>query len=360
MSRPGKSVLTLVLSLAVSAAMAQTTTAGKEHASPRDPGLQQVAEPGTARTAVHAEEIDVQLREAEQRLADAAAQIAELSRKRLPETYSTFERHIQIDDRPMLGVTIGADDGTRGPVEGVTIRGLTPGGAASDAGLRSGDVMTAINDESLNADSDEQANRKLLDFLAGIDEGDKLDVEYLRNGKSAAVEVTPRATPNQVFAFGSGDNHFFTRALPAPAIPGAPFTPPPNVFFFAGGGSWGDMEMVPLTDDLGRYFGTDKGLLVVRAPTDEKLKLRDGDVIRTIDGREPTSVSHAMRILGSYQGGETLKLEIMRDRKKQTLSVDIPDNRSSFFSPVRGVAPPADGDEVMVIDQAGNAVRERT
>jgi hypothetical protein len=124
------------------------------------------------------------------------------------------------------------------------------------------------------------------------------------------------------------------RALPAPSTPGAP-----TFSFFLGDGSWGDMEMVSLTSDLGRYFGTDDGLLVVRAPSDENLKLRDGDVIQRIDGREPTSVSHAMRILASYQGGETLEIEIMRDRKREKLSVEMPDNRRSHLVPAPAVAP---------------------
>jgi hypothetical protein len=32
-----------------------------------------------------------------------------------------------------------------------------------------------------------------------------------------------------------------------------------------------------------------------------------------------------MRILGSYQEGETLRVEIMRNRKKETISIEIPD-----------------------------------
>jgi hypothetical protein len=36
-----------------------------------------------------------------------------------------------------------------------------------------------------------------------------------------------------------------------------------------------------------------------------------------------------MRILGSYQSGETLKIEIMRDRRKETLNIEVPDNRQS-------------------------------
>lgn len=40
-----------------------------------------------------------------------------------------------------------------------------------------------------------------------------------------------------------------------------------------------DMELVTLTPRLGSYFGTDQGVLVVRAPAGGALKLEDGDVI---------------------------------------------------------------------------------
>jgi C-terminal processing protease CtpA/Prc len=284
---------------------------------------------------VRVEEIEAQLRQEEERLAEAAARIAELSSQRLPAVVD-IERRVRFGNRPMLGVTIGSEDGSDGdgPVEGVTIRGVSPGGAAAEAGLRSGDVITAINDESVSAATDEAAGRKLLDFLEGVEEGDTLDVEYLRGGKAATVEVKPRLMRDQVFAFGPGSGNVMMRALPAPAAPGAPM-----FSFFLGDGGWGDMEMVSLTTDLGRYCGTDKGLLVVRAPSDDNLKLRDGDVIQRIDGRDPTSVSHAMRILASYQGGETLEMEIMRDRKREKLSIEVPDNRRGFLAPAPAIAP---------------------
>lgn len=338
-AKPVISVLaTLLTMLAAPAALAQNSDAGREAA---ERGIEREAE----RRDVRVEEIEAQLREEEERLAEAAARIAELSRRRLPAVVD-IERRVRFGDRPMLGVTIGAEDGSdgRGPVEGVTIRGVSPGGAAAEAGLRSGDVITAVNDESLSAATDEEANRKLLDFLEGVEEGDTLDVEYLRDGKAANVEVKPRSMGG-VFAFGPDSGNFVMRALPAPSAPGAPM-----FSFFLGDGSWGDMEMVSLTSDLGRYFGTDKGLLVVRAPSDDKLKLRDGDVIQRIDGREPTSVSHAMRILASYQGGETLELEIMRDRKREKLSIEVPDNRRSHFlpAPAPAVVPahPAPGEGI--------------
>jgi hypothetical protein len=39
-----------------------------------------------------------------------------------------------------------------------------------------------------------------------------------------------------------------------------------------------------------------------------------------------------MRILGSYQSGEQLEVQIMRDKRKQTLKIEMPDNRSSWVS----------------------------
>ena len=100
------------------------------------------------------------------------------------------------------------------------------------------------------------------------------------------------------------------------------------------------MELVELSEGLGKYFGTDQGVLVVSAPTSGALELEDGDVIQSIDGREPTSVNHALRILGSYQPGEELELSIMRDQRRRTLDVTIPDDRTSFM-PVRPPLPPA-------------------
>jgi hypothetical protein len=97
-------------------------------------------------------------------------------------------------------------------------------------------------------------------------------------------------------------------------------------------GVFGSAELVPLTPKLGQYFGAEEGLLVVRAPDDARLKLEEGDVILDIDGRTPKSASHALRILGSYQGGETLKLKVLRARKPLTFDVTVPE--STWEKPV--------------------------
>ncbi|MEE8344756.1 MAG: PDZ domain-containing protein [Woeseiaceae bacterium] len=305
------------------------------------PGIAQQSEREAERAAEERQlTVEVQMREAEERLAEAARQIAELSTSNLPAIVE-IERRIHMEGRAVLGITIGSSDGD-GPVEGVTVRGVSPGGAAEDAGLRSGDIITAVNDEALTAASDEEANAKLIEFMSGVEEGDVVDVEYLRNGKQASVEVRPNEMSPLAYAFRLGRGNY--SLLRAPNAPGLDFS---KFIGFSDGSGWGHMEMVALTERLGRYFGTDKGLLVVRAPDDESLKLQDGDVIQSIDGREPTSVSHAMRILGSYQSGEQLELQIMRDQRKQTLKIEMPDNRSSSWVLPRP-APRIESDLVIV------------
>lgn len=287
-------------------------------------------------------EMDRQLMEAEARMAEAARQIAEITRERLPHM-AEIERRFELSDKPRLGVTIDGDRQS-GPVEGVGILGVTPGSAASDAGLRSGDIITAIDDESLSADSSDQANKRLLDVMQSVEAGDVLKVEYLRDGKVGSVEVEPGVVERNMFVWrGGGGPHFEVLGIPnAPHAPAMVEKFKMEFGFPWAGSGFGELELVELNEGLGRYFGTDRGLLVINAPESDAFELQDGDVIQSIDGREPKDVRHAMRILSSYQSGEKLKLGIMRDKKKRTLDVEIPaDQHGMLFDKEEHVVRPA-------------------
>ena len=52
----------------------------------------------------------------------------------------------------------------------------------------------------------------------------------------------------------------------------------------------------------------------------------DGDVILSINGRTPSSPEHALRILGSYEPGETITFSIMRERQQRTVEFAVPQN----------------------------------
>ena len=90
------------------------------------------------------------------------------------------------------------------------------------------------------------------------------------------------------------------------------------------GGPLADLELVKVNPGLGDYFGTSEGLLVVDAPSDSSLNLRAGDVILGIGGRRPTSPAQALRILGTYEPGENVVFEVMRQKRRATVNGKMP------------------------------------
>jgi len=279
-------------------------------------------------------EMEARLADAEERLSEAAREIAEITKERLPRI-AEIEARFAMASKPRLGVTIESTD-KPGPVEGVTILGVSPGSAANDAGLRSGDTLTAVDSENLSAASCEEANMRLLKFMKGVEEGDVLTVEYLRDGKTGTVEVEPRIVPDSTFVWMSEDGPRDLKMPPMPPMPVAPETVERFKMEFGfpwAGTGLGDLELVELNSGLGHYFGTDTGLLVVSAPKSDAFELHDGDVIQTIDGREPKDVRHALRILRSYQPGEKLRLGIMRDKKQVTVDVEMPADHHGSLNP---------------------------
>lgn len=234
--------------------------------------------------------------------------------------------------RPMMGVVLRPSAPERDSL-GVELMGVTPGGPAEEAGLKVGDVIVRANGESLARQGrrGEAPGDRLVGIIGDLGGGDTLRVEYRRNGQTRTANVILRQMASYPFALRiSGDSAF--RFLPSPdvelAIPDLPVAPRIRAMLPL---RWLDIELVTLDEELGEYFGTRQGLLVVRAPRDEALQLRSGDVILTIDGREPTSPSHAIRILRSYEPGESLAIEIMRNKRRTTLNVTVPERNDGFL-----------------------------
>jgi hypothetical protein len=164
--------------------------------------------------------------------------------------------------------------------------------------------------------------------MANVDAGDSVKLRVLaENGAERDVTIKAQQVSPNFFVSVAPFN------APMPAKPGersvVTFGNPGAFYVFGGGNPWSDMQLVTLTPALGAYFGTEKGLLVVRGPGVDSLKLQDGDVILDIGGREPSSPEHAMRILASFQAGETLKISIMRKQRRETLEFKLPEETAS-------------------------------
>jgi len=259
-----------------------------------------------------------QLEQAQRELEEAAREVARLSAQVHGPMLHEFRRvHVGAPDRAMLGVNIGrAEPGT----EGVRVVSVSPGGPAAEAGVATGDLIVAINGKRVGS------GRDLVGNMRDVEPGQKVGVELLRDGDRKEVFILARPA-GELLAMNHG-------GIPAPGVPGQPR--PPHFLV----GPWGDAEFVPMTPELGRYFGTDRGLLVVRKPTALGPSLEEGDVILSIGGREPQNPGHALRILGSYQPGEAVDLKVLRQRKERNVQLTVPEPGSWPGRPLAEPGPP--------------------
>jgi len=258
---------------------------------------------------------ELELRVARENLEVAAREVARLSAQASAPVVGHVIREFDFASRrAMLGINIEDSD------EGVVVAGVSPGGPADESGIETGDIIVAIEAAELSDSESSSPTEVLIGYMAGVMPGESVTLSIVRGDEGHEIEVEARALEAPHFA-----GAFATPAMPLPQG-GFRIGGQPMAFDFTRRiGRWADMELVELTPALGGYFGTNEGILVVRAPSDDGLELRDGDVILEIGGRTPMSTEHAMRILGSFEPGETLELTIMRNQRRQSLELELAD-----------------------------------
>jgi hypothetical protein len=286
-------------------------------AEPPPPAATAPAGPQSGNAASESD-LEAQLEAARKQLEDAARQVADLSAqlgRPLVERLMTLPGE---GGRAIIGVQVDDNAGGRGAL----VREVSPGGPAAEAGVHSGDVITAINGTTISGDD---AAGQVVAIMRDVKPDSKVALRVLRGGTSREFTIVARPGPM----------YFLTRGFRGPDLEGFGRLPGPLLM----GSPLGDMELVTLTPQLGRYFGSDKGVLVVRAPP--RLKLEDGDVILSIDGRQPLSGSHATRILASYQPGEKLTMRVVRMHKTIDVETTVPERAGMLQVPAPPRPPPA-------------------
>ena len=233
-------------------------------------------------------------------------------------------------NRGRIGVVVKTEANAANDKIGAYIEAVTPGGPADDAGLKAGDIITRFKGTALGgvrADDDDESGpgMRLIELARALDPGDTVQVEYRRGTETRRAMIVAEELGSSWSAVAPRAGEFLMdpdfRVQIEDGVRG---------FGYAFGAPWGRLEMVTLNPDLAEYFGTREGVLVVKAPADTSLPLRGGDVIVSIGGRKPTSPSHAMRILSSYETGESVSLEIVRKQRRSTVSWTVPQARTRF------------------------------
>lgn len=307
-----------------------------------------VAAPALGQDQERREAAQRELEEAQRALRDAERRVRELERELgrdfLRRTIVTGPRGVWVSSwgRPRLGVVVRTARDAATDSIGAVLQAVTPGGPSEKAGLKAGDIVTKLNGEPLvgryppASREESEPGVKLVDLARELEEGDTVRIEYRRGGETrTATVIAELLEPEAPFAMAL-DSTYRIRVAPRIVEPLRELT---QSFGYALPSRWLDMELVALNPDLGSYFGTTEGVLVVRAPSDESLNLQSGDVILRIGSRAPTSAAHALRILRSYEPGETVSIEIMRQQRRRTIEAVVPEASSRFnfyFNPEQG------------------------
>ena len=290
-------------------------------------------------------EMREQMRELSRKMAELSNQVGEGG----PRSYAF--RYIGDPDRAMIGVVLGMED------EHVTVGAMTPDGPAARAGLRGSDVLIAIDHQPIAAKTTLESVQKANSLLGNLKEGQKVTIDYLRDGKKGSVTLAaerreawswpqlmnedpehpflPKNFDRRIQAEVERAQREAERASSA-QVRKAIETARRETQKAARSGRmflsmpWWGLNLAPLNAELGHYFGTDKGVLVIAADEGSLPGIRGGDVITSIAGEPVGRPEDALRALRDQPSGKDVPIKLLRDRKTLALNMKAPEFNSIF------------------------------
>jgi serine protease Do len=263
--------------------------------------------------------LEAQLRE---QLSGVAAQVRELGAFAAPFSGGTY-----------LGVSLAEIDANRAKElklredYGVEITRVEEGSPAEKAGVKPGDVVLEYNGQRV--EGMEQFGRMVRETPPGR------EVKLTISRDGAPQTLTAMLTSRKVRGFsGSFPEGFVMPEISIPDIP--------QIYTTLRTARLG-VEAESVGSQLAEYFGVKDGVLV-RSVLDgtaaQKAGIKAGDVITRVDGTAVTSPSELSSAVRSASSKKTYSVELVRDRKPQTVSVTVEEgtDRSPRSRPVRNVA----------------------
>lgn len=191
--------------------------------------------------------------------------------------------------RALLGVSIAdvsaelAEEKGLTNVRGVYVAGVVDDGAAAEAGIKEGDVVIAINDQSVNTSSE------LLEVVARYRPGDEVKIKVLRDGKEKTMhtvlknklgttEIVKKDSEAAVLVLGSKFKPLSDKEKKAFGIPSG-------------------VQLIELGDGKFRNAGIKKDFIIISI--DRKQVQTPTDIVDIMNNKRG-----GLLIEGMYPGGE--------------------------------------------------------
>jgi len=287
-----------------------------------------------------------ELRDAQQQLGELSGRIAELSlRITRDDIAQALER--PAFDRPVIGVVLQphADDG-------VAVAVVTPKSPAERAGLRGGDQLLAIDGEALRGTDPEQRLSIAMERLRELEDGQAVRLDYRRQGKDLQATLSAERLPGLTWWRDHALDPDALRAQLAPLIAmrglldieriaptapcadGAADCAPMRI---AEAMRWRSLRMVAVDAELGRYFKTERGVLVLSGATSPLQGLQSGDVLLSVDTHTVDEPGDVLRALRGVARDAQVPVSLRRDGR--TLDLKLQPAALPDFPPLPPIPP---------------------
>ncbi|NOR15356.1 MAG: PDZ domain-containing protein, partial [Candidatus Aminicenantes bacterium] len=201
---------------------------------------------------------------------------------------------------------------------------------AAKAGLEEGDIILEIEGQEV------KSREMLAKEIRKRSPGDEVSIQVERDGKEENIDVELGEYSDrdiwqefevkfpELFQVKPGEMpNVFRRPPEAPGI----FT------YIYGERKYIGVELQALNPELAGFFGVEdgSGLLIAKVTEGgpaEKAGLKVGDVIVQANEKPMPSPDKLQRLIQSLETGDKIKLEIIRNKKKKKIEVEVGENES--------------------------------
>jgi serine protease Do len=217
-------------------------------------------------------------------------------------------------NKALLGVFTGKAD------KGAVIKSVIDESSADKAGLKQDDIITKFGDKNITSPDD------LRDAVHAYQPGDKVTVQYVRDGKKKTAEVKLGKSNdgpgtydidslrNLMNGFNRGNNFNFSM----PQLPGDNFN------FYNRQQSLG-LKIEDTQDDNGA-----KVLNVKEGSAAEKAGLKTGDIITEVNGEKVSNVTDVRAQINRSENKNDYKIKVKRNNSDMNFEVHIPKTLKSI------------------------------